>query len=309
MAIAIVLASAGLAAVATPLVDQGFDGYIRRVRSLRVAPYQLKARRTLTPDGSFVAYLPIRAVRPDPNGSLVLAFVPSPSLHLYRRLYVIPVGYFIEHCPQDKATSNSPAQYVFRGHLDRERPGLFDQFLIDVSDLGPRWLDPILGLTGRPPLAVTSVGKPALGGYGELWLAAELLRVGQERIVVARERVDVDTVDLLLHDLRGHRFAGLQVKTATIESGRVEFGLSQDTFFIDPALALVVLPCLQDGRLASTSFVLPSAAVPELASQTADRGRPRYEGKIRVDRIAEKFRPYARPTESLGSSILQALFA
>lgn len=309
LAIALLLASGGSASVAMPLVDQGFDGYIRGIGTLRVVPYQLKARRTLTTNGSFVAYLPLRAVRPDPHGLLVLAFLPPPELRLYRRLYVIPAQYFIEHCPRDKATGRSPAQYVFRGHLDGRRPDRWGQFLTEVSDLARRWLDPLLGSKGQRDLAVAPVAKPALGGYGELWLAAELQRLGQEGIVVARERVDIDPVDLLLHELRTHRFAGLQVKSATIKSGRVQFGVSQETFFIDRSLLFVVLPCSQDGRLASTSFVLPSAAVPELTSRETYRGRLRFQGKIRVDRIAEKFQPYAVPTDELGSTILQKAFA
>lgn len=319
LAIAILVTSPGSVSVAMPLVDQGFDGYARRVRTLSVAPYQLKARRTLTPDGSYVAYLPLRAIRPDPHGSLVLAYLTPPDLRLYRRLYVIPIPYFIEHCPQDKATSRSPAQYVFRGHLDGRRWDLWDQFLTEVTDLGKQWLDPVLaeipppypthrGEGGPGPLAVPPVAKPAFGGYGELWVAADLQRVGKERIVVARERVDIDAVDLLLHELTTHRFAGVQVKTATVESGRVQFDLSQDTFFVDPSLVLVVLPCSEDGRPRNTSFVFPSAAVPEMTSHGSYRGRPRYQGKIRVDRIAEKFRPYAVPTVGLGTAILQTAF-
>lgn len=296
--------------MATPFVDQGFDGYIRRVGTLHVAPYQLKARRTLSAAGTYVAYLPVRAIREDPHGYLVLAYMPPPALSLYRRVYVIPVAYFIEHCRQDKATARSPAQYVFRGHLDGRGRDAFGEFLTDLSDLGTRWLDPLFGVSAidRPPLTVPPTAKPALGTYGELWLAAELERIGQERLVVARERVDVDTVDLLLHELRTHRFAGLQVKTGTIESGRVEFGLPQDTFFVDPSLVLVVLPCSRDGRVGSTSFILPSVAVPGLTSHTAYRGRPRYTGKIRVDQIAARFRQYAVPTERLGSAILDTLF-
>jgi hypothetical protein len=296
--------------VAIPLVDQGFDGYIRRVGTMRVSPYQLKARRTLSAAGTYVAYLPVRAIREDPHGHLVLAYMPAPALSLYRRMYVIPVPYFISHCPRDQATEKSPAQYVFRGHLNGERPDPWTPFLYDLSDLGKLWLDLLPGTppTDRQPLAVPPAAKPALGTYGELWLAAELERLGQERFVVARERVDVDTVDLLLHELRTHRFAGLQVKTATIESGRIEFGLSQDTFFVDPSLVLVVLPCSQDGRLGSTSFMLPSVSVPGLTSHTSYRGRPRYTGKIRVNQIAERFRQYAVPTERLGSAILQTVF-
>ena len=296
--------------VAVPLVDQGFDGYVRRVGSLQVAPYQLKARRTLSAAGTYVAYLPVRAIREDPHGYVVFAYMPPPALSLYRRLYVIPVPYFIAHCPRDQATGRSLAQYVFRGHLDGERPDQWKAFLNDLNDLGKRWLDPLPGTPpmDRPPLAVPPAAKPALGTYGELWLAAELERLGRERFVVARERVDVDTVDLLLHELRTHRFAGLQVKTATLESGRVEFGLSQDTFFVDPSLVLVVLPCSQDGRIGNTSFILPSVAVPRLTSRTTYRGRPRYTGKIRVNQIGERFRQYAVPTERLGAVLLETLF-
>ena len=310
LAIAILVASPSVS-VAIPLVDQGFDGYIRRVGTLQVAPYQLKARRTLSAAGTYVAYIPVRAIRADPHGYLVLAYLQPPTLSLYRRLYVIPVPYFIAHCPRDHATERSPAQFVFRGHLDGERTDQWKPFLYDLSDLGRRWLDQLPGALpiDHPPLAVPPMAKPALGTYGELWLAAELERVGQDRFVVARERVDVDTVDLLLHELRTHRFAGLQVKTATIESGRVEFGLSQDTFFVDPSLVLVVLPCEQDGRLARSSFIIPSGAVPGLTSHTSYRGRPRYTGKIRVNPIAEQFRQYAVPTERVGSAILQTLFA
>ncbi len=302
--------SNGSLSVATPLVDLGFDGYVRRVGTLHVAPYQLKARRTLSAAGTYVAYIPVRAIRDDPHGHLVLAYMPPPALSLYRRLYVIPVPYFIAHCPRDQATGKALAQYVFRGHLDGERSDPWKQFLYDLSDLQKRWVDLLPGMPplNRQPLAVAPQAKPAFGTYGELWLAAELERLGQARYVVARERVDVDAVDLLLHELRTHRFAGLQVKTATIESGRVQFGLSQDTFFVDPSLVLVVLPCTKDGRVGSTAFILPSAAVPGLTSHTSYRERPRYTGKIRVNQIAERFRPYAVPTERLGSTILQAVF-
>jgi hypothetical protein len=84
--------------------------------------------------------------------------------------------------------------------------------------------------------------------------------------------------------------------------------LSQDTFFVDPSLVLVVLPCSQDGHVGSTSFILPSVTVPGLTSHTSYRGRPRYRGKIRVNQIAERFQQYAVPTERLGSAILKTLF-
>lgn len=305
-AVAILVASQGSVSVATPLADQGFDGYIRRVGSLDVAPYQLKARRTLTSSGSYVAYLPVRAIRNDPHAYLVLAFLTPPDFRIHHRLWIIPVPYFLRHCPRDKATGRSPAQYVFRGHLNgRQDP--WSPFLTDLSELGARWLHQLFGspAVSRLPLSVSSPAKPAFGTYGELWLAAELERLGTDRIVVARERVDVDTVDLLLHGLRNHRFTGLQVKTATIESGRVQFNLSQDTFFVDERLFLIVLPCHRDGSLGRICFMLPSEVVPAVTSHTSYRGRPRYQGKIRVDQIQEQVAPHAVATEKLGSAILR----
>lgn len=310
LAIGILLAFQGSVSIGVPLVDQGFDGYVRRLRTMRVVPYQLKARRTLTASGSYVAYLPVRAVRDDPTGALVFVYMPVPRYALHRRLYVIPVRYFIEHCPRDKTTGRTPAQYVFRGHLDGQRHGPFDQFLFDLNDLGSCWLEPLLGKPDddRAALAVPPVAKPALGGYGELWLASELQRLGTDRIVVARHRVDVDAVDLLVHDLRIHRFGGLQVKTATINAGRVEFRLPQATYFVDPRLLVAILPCLEDGRLAGTAFVIPSAAISSLTSTTRFNGRPAYVGHIRVDRITDAIKPHTVALSELGSTILGTMF-
>src|SRR5207245_10926300 len=63
LCIAIVVASQGAVSVAMPLVDQGFDGYARRLRTLSVAPYQLKARRPLSHDGRYIDYPRARAIR------------------------------------------------------------------------------------------------------------------------------------------------------------------------------------------------------------------------------------------------------
>src|SRR5260370_40550912 len=80
LAIAIVVDSPGAVSVAMPLVDQGFDGYARRLRTLSVAPYQLKARRTLSHDGRYIAYPRAHQIPDYPKGSEDFYYLPWEAL-------------------------------------------------------------------------------------------------------------------------------------------------------------------------------------------------------------------------------------
>lgn len=216
LAAAILVASRGSAAVALPVVDRGFDSYIRRVGTMQIIPVQAKARRTLRADGGFVATIRSASVRDEPSGYLILGYLPPPELHLYRHIWVIPTHYFLEHCPR------SGDFLLFESHLDGSRRSPWNKFLLELSNLGAEWLFRQPGWTSSPGLrqadtAAEAAGS-ALGGFGELWVAAQLEIAGGSRIAVARERIDVDVVDLIVHDLRRHAFTGLQVKTSVIDS-------------------------------------------------------------------------------------------
>src|SRR6266516_4195847 len=65
LATGIVLSAPGMATVAFPLVDLGFDLYLRRIRTLRAHPLQVKARSFLESDGEFQAS--IMSLHADPN--------------------------------------------------------------------------------------------------------------------------------------------------------------------------------------------------------------------------------------------------
>ncbi len=91
---AILLSAAGTTTVALPLLDLGFDLYPRRIRSLRVHPVQVKARSFLGPDGEFQASL--SSLHADPNGYVVLPFVPPPDWQLHPRLWAIPIPEFLK---------------------------------------------------------------------------------------------------------------------------------------------------------------------------------------------------------------------
>jgi hypothetical protein len=310
LAIAIVVDSPGAVSVAMPLVDQGFDGYARRLRTLSVAPYQLKARRTLSHDGRYIAYPRAHSIRDDPKGHVIFSYLPGPHLRTHRKLWIIPTPYFIQHCPRVTTADGSIDQYVFQSPLEGGR-SQWNRFYVDIDDLRTAWLDRIPGWKTLPtlPLAVAPAASSAFGGYGELWVSAQLELVGKNRLVVARERIDVDAVDLLLHDLRSYGIAGLQVKTATINADLgVQLNVSKDTFFEDDRLFVVILPAHRNGQLHETSFLVPSTVIPAITSSIHDGTRLRYQTNFRVDPPSEKFRPFAVPTAKLAAAILRAAF-
>jgi hypothetical protein len=311
LATATVVSAPGAATVAFPLVDLGFDLYLRRIRSLRVHPVQVKARSFLV-DGEFQAS--ITSLHPDPNGYILLPYVPPPDWQLHPRLWAIPIPEFL--------TLALPhgTGYLFSGYLDgRFAQSASNQFLIDVHQLRRQWLqripgwkDPVLA----PQLAVTSeseeVPRPAsraLGKYGELWLASQLMRAGLQNVVIAQDRLRVDCVDLLLHDLTSCAIGGLVIHTSTVNArGIVQFRIRRNTFFIDPKLLVIVLPCTNDGNLYDAGFVIPAADLPAITTASLDRGDPGFQGSFRLEPLAEKMRPFAVPTEKLAATVLERLF-
>ena len=308
---ALELSAPGIVAVALPLLDLGFDLYPRRIRTLRAHPVQVKARSFLEPDGEF--QVSAGSLHPDPNGYVLLPYVPPPDWQLQPRLWAIPIPEFL------KLAVPHGDGYLFSGYLDGRFPRPANQFLVDANQLQRQWLDkiagwkdPVHGPRLEPQSAVQEVPRPAsraFGKYGELWVASQLMRSGLQNVVVAADRLRVDCLDLLLHDLRSFGVAGLVVHTSTVNArGVVQFRIRQETFFTDPHLFVVVLPCHDDGELYDTAFLIPAADIPAITTISTDRGDPGYQGSFRLDPLAEKMRPYAVPVEKLGATILERLF-
>src|SRR5713226_4745398 len=124
LATATVLNAPSAATVGFPLVDLGFDLYLRRIRTLRAHPVQVKARSFLV-DGEFQAS--ITSLHPDPNGYMLLPYIPPPDWQLRPRLWAIPIPEFLKLAqPHGKG-------YLFSGYLDgRFAPSASNRFLVDV---------------------------------------------------------------------------------------------------------------------------------------------------------------------------------
>ncbi|TMD85157.1 MAG: hypothetical protein E6I78_09105 [Chloroflexi bacterium] len=309
---AVQVSAPGTAAVALPLLDLGFDLYLRRIKTLRVHPVQVKARSFLERDGEYQAS--VGSLHPDPNGYVLLPYIPPPDWQLHPRLWVIPIPEFL------KLAKPHGDGYLFSGYLDaRFVSSATNQFLIDTDDLHRQWLDRIPGWkrpVHGPRLATHSsteeVPRPAsraFGKYGELWLSSQLMRAGLQNVALAQDRLRVDCVDLLLHDLRSLAIGGLVIHTSSLNArGIVQFRIRHDTFFIDPNLFVIILPCLDDGTLHDTAFVIPAADIPSVTTASSDRGDPGYQGSFRLDPLAEKMRPYAVPMKDLGVAVLDRVF-
>ena len=278
---------------------------------MRVHPVQVKARSFLEPDGEFQAS--VGSLHADPNGYVLLPYVPPPEWQVQPRLWAIPIPEFL------KLAQPHGDGYLFSGYLDARFPQSANQFLVDADQLHRQWLDRIPGWKdpvraprlGRSP-GMQEVPRPAsraFGKYGELWLASQVMRAGLQNVVVAQDRLRVDCVDLLVHDLRSYVIGGLVVHTSSINArGVVQFRIRQDTFFIDPHLCVVVIPCMNDGALHHTAFLIPAADIPSVTTVSSDRGDPGYQGSFRLDPLAEKMRPFAVPMEKVGITVLERLF-
>jgi hypothetical protein len=101
----------------------------------------------------------------------------------------------------------------------------------------------------------------------------------------------------------------LAIHTSSLNArGVVQFRIRRDTFFIDPQLLVVVIPCGKDGELHDTVFVIPAADIPEITAASSDRGDPGYQGSFRLEPLADRMRSFAVPMENLGVAILERLF-
>jgi hypothetical protein len=313
LATAIQLNKPGTTAVAFPLLDLGFDFYPRRIRTLRAHPVQVKARSFLGADGEFQAS--VASLHADPNGCVLLPYVPPPDWQVQPRLWAIPIPEFV------KLAQPHGGGYLFSGYLDgRFARSAMDKFLVEVDHLHRQWLDripgwkdPVLAPRLRPSSDMQDVPRPAtraFGKYGELWVASQLMRAGLQNVVVAQDRLRVDCLDLLLHDLESYAIGGLAIHTSSVNvRGVVQFRIRRDTFFIDPHLSVVVIPCMGDGTLHKVGFLIPAADIPAITTASSDRGDPGYQGSFRLDPLAEKMRPFAVPMAKLGPTVLERLFS
>jgi hypothetical protein len=303
LAVCLEAAGSGSATIARPIVDRGIDLYLRRLRSLLTIPIQVKAFQHLSPDGYGNLDLPLTDVSDDPNGYLALVHLPSPSDQLYRRLFLIPFVELRERCP--RGLIHGRECFSFSGNFSGGSSDLWDDYLLDIDRL-PEWLASAPGwMTPIPPAPEQVRPHPVIEGdtltqlrgeIGRLWTATELERAGGGAIVLAEDRVRLDTVTLLIHDLASRHLAGLHIRTGKITPGRtVHFEVPRPPFFIDKRLYVLLVLLNHDDRVHDFCLLMPSEALPGLG----------YSETITTDPLTKRFAPYRIPSDQLGSVFLK----
>ena len=306
LAVSIEAAASGLGTIARPIVDRGVDLYLRRLRSLLTIPIQVKAFEQVSPDGIVRFDLPVAEVPDDPNAVLSIVHVPFPHDQLYRRFFLIPFSLFRERCPRGRFQDRDC--FSFTGNFSGVAGDLWSDRLLDINAL-PEWLASISGWSApvppvpHPPRPHPVTEGDALttwrGDIGRLWMATELERAGGGSIVIAEDRVRLDTVALLLHDLSSRRMAGLHIRTGKVTPDRrIHFEVSRPPFFIDERLYVLLVLLRPDDRRHDFCLLIPSKDLPDLG----------YSTTITLDPLTKRFEPYRVPSDEVGSVFLKRVF-
>jgi|GEM_PF-3880894 len=310
LAVSLTAAAGGLATISRPTVDRGVDLYLRRLRSLLTVPIQVKGFTHVSPDAMVSEDLLVSDVHDAPDGYLAFVHAPLPYDQLYRRLFLIPIKTFRERCPV--VTAAGKRAYRFVANVDGESRDSWTEFRLDIDRL-PEWLAAIPGwMHPVPPApaadddtllelaAATSHDNLSEAHIGRLWAMAEIERAGFDRLVIAEDRVRLDTLTLLLHDLKSGQIGGLHIRTATYPADRrIHFDVKRRGFFTDPRLYVLLVLLDRQHRPGDFCLLIPSEAIPDLG----------YSETLTLDPLTKRFKPYQLPAENFAAALLQRIFS
>jgi hypothetical protein len=306
LAVSLEAAASGSGTIARPIIDRGVDLYLRRLRSLLTIPIQVKAFQHVSPDGNGRFDLPVIEVPADPDAIIAVVHVPPPHDQLYRRVFLIPVQLFRERCPRGRFQDREC--FSFTGNFSGVVTDQWSDCLLDVDQL-PHWLASLAGWSVPiPPVPHPARPHPLVqgdslttwrGDIGRLWMATELERAGRGSIVIAEDRVRLDTVTFLLHDLSSRRIAGLHIRTGKVTPDRrIHFEVSRPPFFIDERLYVLLALLRPDDRAHDFCLLIPSDAMPGLG----------YSSTVTLDPLTKRFEPYRVPSNDVAQAFLKLVF-
>ena len=306
LAVSIAAAGSGSATIARPIVDRGVDLYLRRLRSLLTIPIQVKAFQHLSPDGNGRFDLPITEVTDDPSAYLAIVHVPAPHDQLYRRFFLIPFRVFRERCP--RGLFQDRECFSFAGNFSGVASDPWSDYLLDIDRLPqwlatvPDWATPIPPVPHPPRSHEATLGDALTtwrGDIGRLWTATELERAGGGSTVIAEDRVRLDTVTFLIHDLSSRHTAGLHIRTGKVTPDRrIHFEVLRAPFFIDERLYVLLVLLQPDDHVHDFCLLIPSTALPGLG----------YSTTITLDPLTARFGPYRVPSDEVGHVFLKSVF-
>ena len=180
------------------------------------------------------------------------------------------------------------------------------EFAVDIDHLStwvatiPGWNEAALPeLPARPSEKLAKAELHDIAAIGSLWAQSELERVALERIMIVEDRVRLDTVTFLVHDLRTQQFAGVHLRTATFNrTRRIHFDVKRHHFFVDGRLWVALVLLRPDRRVHDYCLLIPSADIPELG----------FSETMTLDPLTKRFRPYQVPSDEFGATLMRIAF-
>lgn len=305
LGVALEAAAGGSGVVGRPRLDKGIDLYLRRLRTMLTVPLQVKASLLVGPDGAVTHYVPEADLRALAGGFIAFVHIPAPHDQLYARLFLIPDHEFRKRCALVSYHRIACYRFTaqFAGSVDAE----WSRHAIDIDRLSawiatiPGWTEPLTHLRTLPPEeGLTKAEGHNIGDLGCLWASSELQRIALDRVMIVEDRVRLDPVTFLVHDLKTQRFAGLHLRTAIFnETRRIHFDVKRHHFFADPDLWVVLVLLRPDRRVHDYVLLIPSADIPKLG----------FSETLTLDPLTRRFRKYQLPADNFGKEFLERAFA
>ena len=266
-------------------------------------PIQVKASVLVGPDGASTHYVPQHDLAALSNGYVGFVHIPEPYDQLYERLFLVPDVEFRKRAQLVRYHGVPCYRFEarFAGAVDDD----WAPFVVSIDQLAG-WVSALPGWTKTLPLPpLRSQRTPTRAEYhdiaalGSLWVQAELERVALGRIMLVEDRVRLDPVTFLVHDLETQRFAGLHLRTATFtKTRRIHFDVKQEHFFTDPDLWIVLVLLRPDHRAHDFVLLIPSADIPRLG----------FSETMTLDPLTKRFRKYVIPTPEFGGAFMEVAF-
>lgn len=310
--------SGGMAAVARPMIDLGFDLYARLVGTMRVVPIQVKARASLENMQGYRYFnylLAAKDLQRDPNGFLMFAYVPWRKPEPFQTVLAIPIPYFVRHC--SRVVEDGVEYFAFRWALTG-RGRKWAGFSYPLRQLHSLWLEQLPAWVEERPKIPLDIQRETsapekhriIGSLAELFVAEKVQRAGGRNVIVAFDRVRLDCVALLVHDLKKHVISGLAIHTGLLTRHRnFRITIRASSFFMDVHLWLILLAHRKDGTYDDWAYVIPSTDVPKLFTKYPMKdGGASYTNAVSLGR-SKKFDPYKVATTELGYIILNKIRA
>ena len=304
LGVALEAAAAGNGTAGKPTHDNGIDLYFRRLRTLTTVPVQVKASLVVDQDGSATHYVPAADLRALHGGFVAFVHIPAPHDQLYQRIFLIPDDEFRKRC-QLVSNHRVPCYKFtaqFAGTVDKD----FAPFAIELDELQrwvaelPGWSHAVTPLFKRGLEQLTKAEMHDISGLGALWAQSELERVALDRIMLVEDRIRLDPVTFLVHDLPTQQFAGLHLRTAIFnKSRRIHFDVKLRHWFADPGLWVLLVLLRPDRRVHDFVLLIPSGDMAALG----------YSETLTLDPLTRRFRKYQLPSEDFGKIFMDKAFA